>query len=50
MILSSGSRLKSAIACFHKCGVIGAPHCRHVSSREPIRENDPLDRQSRYTG
>jgi hypothetical protein len=31
-------------------GVIRLLHEFHVSNREPIRENDPLDRQSRYTG
>ncbi|MBP1598539.1 MAG: hypothetical protein H6Q05_3916, partial [Acidobacteria bacterium] len=39
-----------AIACFRMCGYIWVFHCREGSSREPIRENDPLDRQSLYTG
>jgi len=32
------------------CGYIWVFHCWEGSSREPIRENDPLDRQSLYTG
>ncbi len=32
------------------CGYIWVFHCWQGSSREPIRENDPLDRQSLYTG
>ena len=49
-IVSPGSRSKSAIACFRMCGYTWVFHCREGSSREPIRENDPLDRQSLYTG
>ena len=49
-IVSPGPCSKSAIACFRMCGYIWVFHCWQGSSREPIRENDPLDRQSLYTG